>query len=377
MIQVLRRVTIIFLAVLAPTTPGAAQDYPDRVVRIVNPYPPGGSVDVMARLLAQKLGENLGQQFIVENRSGGGGNTGSDFVAKAEPDGYTLLFTAPGPLTVNQTLYSKLTFDPATDFAPIALFATAPIVLIVNPGVPANNVQELIALARKEPGKINFASARLDDDGFLRELATWAEVGLALANRHRAAGGPEAARGGAAGVVEGLALGGVPEGLGIGHFNALRGRDGWKESKWLGIVGRTMPSEERLARSGGGDRRTAGGAGGFRLEGRRLADARDPNREWVRERTVPGREDGLEQALLDMIAGDELAQAIGRARLVRRPLEGVAVDIMTNHPVPGVAVNELIKLEEMMKDHDAEALAAARGIVLEPGAKGDGRLWRR
>ena len=159
MIQVLRRVTIIFLAVLAPTPPGAAQNYPDRVVRIVNPYPPGGSVDVMARLLAQKLGENLGQQFIVENRSGGGGNTGSDSVAKAEPDGYTLLFTAPGPLTVNQTLYSKLTFDPATDFAPIALFATAPIVLIVHPGVPANNVQELIALARKEPGKINFASA--------------------------------------------------------------------------------------------------------------------------------------------------------------------------------------------------------------------------
>jgi tripartite-type tricarboxylate transporter receptor subunit TctC len=159
MIQVLRRVTIIFLAVLALTAPGAAQNYPDRVVRIVNPYPPGGSVDVMARLLAQKLGENLGQQFIVENRSGGGGNTGSDSVAKAEPDGYTLLFTAPGPLTVNQTLYSKLTFDPATDFAPIALFATAPIVLIVNPGVPANNVQELIVLARKEPGKINFASA--------------------------------------------------------------------------------------------------------------------------------------------------------------------------------------------------------------------------
>ena len=159
MIQILRRVTIIFLAVLVLTAPGAAQNYPDRVVRIVNPYPPGGSVDVMARLLAQKLGENLGQQFIVENRSGGGGNTGSDSVAKAEPDGYTLLFTAPGPLTVNQTLYSKLTFDPATDFAPIALFATAPIVLIVNPGVPANNVQELIALARKEPGKINFASA--------------------------------------------------------------------------------------------------------------------------------------------------------------------------------------------------------------------------
>ena len=154
-----RRVTIVVLALLALTAQCVAQNYPKRVVRIVNPYPPGGSVDVMARILAQKLSDNLGQQFIVENRSGGGGNTGSDFVAKAEPDGYTLLFTAPGPLTVNQTLYSKLSFDPTTDFAPIALFATAPIVLIVNPAVPANDVRELIALAKKEPGKINFASA--------------------------------------------------------------------------------------------------------------------------------------------------------------------------------------------------------------------------
>jgi tripartite-type tricarboxylate transporter receptor subunit TctC len=159
MSHVTRRLTIAVLALLALTAQGAAQNYPERVVRIVNPYPPGGSVDVMARILAQKLSDNLGQQFIVENRSGGGGNTGSDFVAKAEPDGYTLLFTAPGPLTVNQTLYSKLSFDPATDFAPIGLFATAPIVLIVNPAVPAKDVRELIALAKKEPGKINFASA--------------------------------------------------------------------------------------------------------------------------------------------------------------------------------------------------------------------------
>ncbi len=159
MSYVARRFTVIVLALLALTAQGAAQNYPERVVRIINPYPPGGSVDVMARILAQKLSENVGQQFIVENRSGGGGNTGSDFVAKAEPDGYTLLFTAPGPLTVNQTLYSKLAFDPAKDFAPIALFATSPIVLIVNPAVPAKNVQELIALARKAPGKINFASA--------------------------------------------------------------------------------------------------------------------------------------------------------------------------------------------------------------------------
>jgi len=159
MSQVLRFVFIAVLSLLVPTVHAAAENYPDRVVRMINPYPPGGSVDVMARILAQKLTEALGQQVIVENRSGGGGNTGSDFVAKSEPDGYTLLFTAPGPLTVNQTLYGKLPFDPAKDFAPVALFATAPIVLIVNPGLPAHNVQELIALARKQPGQINFASA--------------------------------------------------------------------------------------------------------------------------------------------------------------------------------------------------------------------------
>ena len=138
----------------------AAQNYPDRVVRIVNPYPPGGSVDITARILAQKLSENTGQQFIVENRAGAGGNTGADSVAKSDPDGYTLLFTAPGPLVVNQTLYTKgLPFDPAKDFAPIALFATTPIVLMVHPGLPANNVQELIALAKSNPGKVNFGSA--------------------------------------------------------------------------------------------------------------------------------------------------------------------------------------------------------------------------
>src|SRR6266480_3465518 len=151
MSRALSQFTVLVLALFALAAPATAESYPDRVVRIVNPYPPGGSVDVMARILAQKLTGALGQQVIVENRSGGGGNTGSDFVAKSEPDGYTLMFTAPGPLTVNQTLYDKLPFDPAKDFAPVALFAPAPIVLIVNPGVPAHNVQELIALARKQP----------------------------------------------------------------------------------------------------------------------------------------------------------------------------------------------------------------------------------
>src|SRR5262245_10616607 len=148
------------MSLAAATLKAAAQTYPQRVIRIINPFPPGGSVDVMARILAQKLSENFGHQVIVENRAGAGGNTGAEFVAKSEPDGYTLLFTAPGPLVVNQTLFAQgLPYDPAKDFAPIALFATAPIVLMVHPSVPAKNVQELIALAKREPGKVHFASA--------------------------------------------------------------------------------------------------------------------------------------------------------------------------------------------------------------------------
>jgi len=157
--RLFRCCTIVAVALLMLAVPAGAQHYPERVIRIVNPFPPGGSVDIMARILAQKLGERFGQQVIVENRAGAGGNTGADSVAKAEPDGYTLLFTAPGPLVINQSLYTKLPFEPAKDFAPIGLFAVSPIVLLVHPGVAARNVQELIALAKAQPGKITFASA--------------------------------------------------------------------------------------------------------------------------------------------------------------------------------------------------------------------------
>ncbi|MCC6777120.1 MAG: tripartite tricarboxylate transporter substrate binding protein [Hyphomicrobiales bacterium] len=147
---------------IATVGSAAAQTFPDRVIRLVNPFPPGGSVDITARLLAQKLSDNLGHQVIVENRTGAGGNTGAESVAKSDPDGYTLLFTAPGPLAVNQTLYSKgLPFDPAKDFAPIAIFAFTPIVLMSNPDLPVKGVQELIAFARSNPAKVHFGSAGL------------------------------------------------------------------------------------------------------------------------------------------------------------------------------------------------------------------------
>jgi tripartite-type tricarboxylate transporter receptor subunit TctC len=156
--QIFRAALLVSLFAFAPA--GLGQTFPDHVVRIVNPFPPGGSVDVMARLLAQKLTDDLGQQFILENRAGAGGNTGAESVAKSEPDGYTLLFTAPGPLVVNPTLYAKgLGFDPAKDFTPIALFATTPLVLMVSNNVSAKNVQELIGLAKQKPGTVNFASA--------------------------------------------------------------------------------------------------------------------------------------------------------------------------------------------------------------------------
>jgi tripartite-type tricarboxylate transporter receptor subunit TctC len=156
----LRPFSLLIASILALTIQVTAQTYPDRVVRIVIPYPPGGSVDITARILASKLSENIGQQFIVENRTGAGGNTGADSVAKSAPDGYTLLHTAPPPLVINQTLYTKgLPFNPVKDFAPIAVFALTPIVLMVHPSVPAKDVKELIAHARSNPGKVHFGSA--------------------------------------------------------------------------------------------------------------------------------------------------------------------------------------------------------------------------
>jgi len=136
-----------------------AQDYPSRPVKIVVPFPAGGSNDIIARILAQKLGERTGQTFLIENRGGAGGNIGADAVATSEPDGYTLLLTAPPPLTINAALYKNLPYDPAKAFAPVSLLASVPIVLAVHPSVEANNVRELIALAKAKPGTLNFGSS--------------------------------------------------------------------------------------------------------------------------------------------------------------------------------------------------------------------------
>src|ERR1700752_903742 len=133
-----------------------AQNYPNRPIKLIAPFPAGGLADVLARLVGEELSKSLGQPVIVENRAGAGGNTGADSVAKSDPDGYTLLFTAPGPLVTNEALYTKgLPFDPHKDFVPIAIFAFTPIVLMVTPAIPAKNVQELIAYAKAHPNTIN------------------------------------------------------------------------------------------------------------------------------------------------------------------------------------------------------------------------------
>lgn len=157
--QFCRRLLLVAAGALAFSGAALAQDYPTRSVKIVVPFPPGGSNDIIARIVAQKLSERTGQPFVVENRGGAGGNLGAEVVANAEPDGYTLLLTAPPPLTINAELYKNLKFDPAKAFAPVSLVATVPIVLAVNPATGVKNVKELVALAKAKPGTINFGSS--------------------------------------------------------------------------------------------------------------------------------------------------------------------------------------------------------------------------
>ena len=149
---------ILLVAVLAVAAGLAqSQQYPTKPVRIIAPFAPGGGTDFIARLIAQKLTERLGHQVIVENKPGAGGNLGAEFAVKSAPDGYTLLLVA-GSYTVNPSLY-KLSFDPVSDITPLIQLSQGPFVVAVHPSVPANNLKELIELARRQPDKLSYASA--------------------------------------------------------------------------------------------------------------------------------------------------------------------------------------------------------------------------
>ena len=136
-----------------------AQEYPAKPIRLIIPYTPGGTADMLARTMGRKMAESLGQQIIVDNRPGAGGNIGADIAAKSVPDGYTILMGTVATHAINPSLYPSMTYDAAKDFAPIILIATLPNLLVVNPSVPAKTVKELIALAKAKPGELAFASA--------------------------------------------------------------------------------------------------------------------------------------------------------------------------------------------------------------------------
>jgi len=157
---ILRRAHLgIAAALILSLGSAVAADYPTKPVTIIVPQAPGGTNDIVARHVAQKLSESLGQQFIVDNRAGAGGNIGTQAAARAPNDGYTLLMTISSSQAINPALYKKIPFDPVKDFVPIAPVAKVPNVLVANPSFPANNVKELIALAKAKPGEIQYASA--------------------------------------------------------------------------------------------------------------------------------------------------------------------------------------------------------------------------
>jgi tripartite-type tricarboxylate transporter receptor subunit TctC len=153
----LRRFIILACCALV-ALPACAQDYPRRPVRLIVPFPPGGGNDIVARAVAQELGKSLGQQLVVDNRAGAGGAIGAELAARSPADGYTLFLGGVGSHVVNPSLHAKLSYDPIRDFAPVTLIASAPSVLVVNPSLQATSVAEFTALAKANPGKLNYAS---------------------------------------------------------------------------------------------------------------------------------------------------------------------------------------------------------------------------
>jgi tripartite-type tricarboxylate transporter receptor subunit TctC len=145
------------LLALFQASQAGAQGYPAKAVRMIVPYAPGGSVDVMARMLAPHMAESMGQQVVVDNRPGASGNIGTELAVRAPADGYTIMMVTL-PFVVNPSLYAKLPFDVVRDLAPVSLLAAAPFVLVVHPSLPAKSVKELVALAKRQPGKLNYPS---------------------------------------------------------------------------------------------------------------------------------------------------------------------------------------------------------------------------
>jgi tripartite-type tricarboxylate transporter receptor subunit TctC len=155
----LARLLVAAMALALAADDAQAQTYPSKPIRMVVPFTPGGTTDILARTVGQKMGEAWGQPVVVDNRPGAGGNIGSELVAKSAPDGYTLLMGTISTHAINASLYKRLPFDPTRDFAPVSRVGTLPNILIVHPSVPVKSVKELIELAKSKPGDLNFASS--------------------------------------------------------------------------------------------------------------------------------------------------------------------------------------------------------------------------
>ena len=150
---------VLTVAVVCIASTSLAETWPARPIRLIVPFAPGGGGDVVGRILAQRISEQLGKPLVIDNRAGGGGTLGCDIAAKAAPDGYTLLLGNVGPIAVGPALYPKLPYDPVRDFAPVTMIASFPNLLVANPGLPFKTVPELVAYAKSRPGNLNFASA--------------------------------------------------------------------------------------------------------------------------------------------------------------------------------------------------------------------------
>jgi tripartite-type tricarboxylate transporter receptor subunit TctC len=177
------------MTVIGATT-ASAQQYPDRPIRLVVPFPPGGSTDIMARLFAQKLSDALGQRVYIDNRGGAGGRIGTDFVAKALPDGYTLMMDTSITHTASTSLYKKLPYNVLTDFAPITMLASEPLLIVVHPSVPADTLGELVALAKAKPGDLNYSSQGNGTSGHLAMELLKSMAGINVVHVPYQGGGP-------------------------------------------------------------------------------------------------------------------------------------------------------------------------------------------
>jgi len=170
------------LVVMFPLIGGAtAADYPARTVTLVVPYPPGGGVDAMARVVAAKLSDAMHAQFIVDNRPGAGGTIGTRAVAQAAPDGYTLLLGHTGTISINPSLYTHAGYDPRKDFAPVGLVASMPVALLAHPSFPAKSIADFIAMAKEQPGKLNLGTSALGTGGYMCAELFKSEAGVNVA----------------------------------------------------------------------------------------------------------------------------------------------------------------------------------------------------